>query len=86
VFEAALGSRRMHEETLWWSDDGRRTVVVKATQPLVAASVDTLLEDARVPLVEGESQIKAAQTFAAAARGLREAPQLVERWEVRLVP
>ena len=84
VFEAALGSRRMHEETLWWADDGRRAVVVKTTQPLIAASVDKLAEDARVPFVEGQSHVQAAQTFAAVARGLRDAPQLVERWEVRV--
>jgi hypothetical protein len=81
VFDAALGSRRMHEERIWWADDGRRAVVVRTSQPLAVAAVDTLAAEASVLLAEDQSHIKSAQVFAAArARGLVGA-QLVERWE-----
>jgi hypothetical protein len=83
VFDAALGSRRMHEEKLWWADDGRRAVVVRPHQPLVVATVNSLAEEASVPLFEDQSPIKSAQTLdAALARGLQ-GVQLVERWEAR---
>jgi hypothetical protein len=51
----------MHEETLWWADDGRRAVVVRPHQPLVVATVNSLAEEASVPPFEDQSPIKSAQ-------------------------
>jgi hypothetical protein len=83
VFDAALGSHRMHEEKLWWADDGRRAIVVRPHQPLVVATISSLAEEASVPLFDDQSPIKSAQTLdAALARGLK-GVQLVERWEAR---
>jgi len=83
VFDAALGSRRMHEETVWWADNGLRAIVVRPHQPLVVATVNSLAEEASVQLFEDQSPIKSAQALdAALARGLQ-GVQLVERWESR---
>jgi hypothetical protein len=83
VFDAALGSRRMHEESIWWADDGRRAVVVRTSQPLAVATVDTLAAEASVPLGEDQSHIKSAQVLAAARASGLAGVQLVERWETR---
>ena len=85
VFDAALGSRRMHEEQIWWADSGVRAVIVQPTQPLAAASVSTLAELALPLPLDSQSEVQAAQTFAAAVAGGMRGAQLVERWEVGVV-
>jgi hypothetical protein len=86
LFEAVLGSRRMHDETIWWADAGARAVVVEPTQPLAAASVLTLQRTPLPDSLEGRSEVRSAQLVAAAiSRGVRDT-QLVERWEVEVGP
>jgi hypothetical protein len=83
LLELVSGSFDMHDESRWWADDGRRAVVVQATQPLAVASVDLLKRQALPESLEGRSVVQASQILAAAvARGMR-GVQLVEAWETK---
>jgi hypothetical protein len=76
----------MHDEAIWWADDGARAVVVEPAQPLAAASVVTLRLTPLPESLEGRSEVRSAQLVAAAiARGVLDT-QLVERWEAEGAP
>ncbi len=81
--ELVSGAFDMHDEARWWTDQGRRAVVVHATQPLAAASVDSMQRQILAESLEGRSVVQASEILAAAAaQGLR-GVQLVEAWETK---
>ena len=82
VFDAALGSRRMHDETLWWADDGRRAVVVGRTSRWSSQRSTAWRRRRRAAARRSELRQIGAGLDAAVARGLQDV-QLVERWEAR---